>query len=292
MANIEPGDREEMLLRGILDGATETNVEPGSREEILLKGILEGVTETNIEPGNRKEALLRAILEKGGGGGGGGGGEGAVALLRVIYESGQTCTCVKDDITLVSDTSGDYIFSIPETGTWTLTSIIEGITETATVTLGMLETATVNLGIDFLKQRALATGYCAISNTNGDKFLQGNRWFQRNSTSPIVLLVTANGTGSYRSYGVLTKENEAPSGSSSGWGNLISGGTVQIGNNTFYVWVMAGMTVDPTPQYYLDGNTSPITLDNSKVSVDTVNHIMIYDSDDVRAEFEDIAAKI
>lgn len=292
MANIEPGDREEMLLRGILDGAAETNVEPGSREEILLKGILEGVTETNIEPGNRKEALLRAILEKGGGGGGGGGGEGAVALLRVVYESGQTCTCVKGDITLVSDTSGDYIFSIPETGAWTLTSIIEGKTETATVTLGMLETATVNLGIEFLKQQALATGYCAISNTNGDKFEHERRWFQRDSSSPVVLLVEAHGTGSFMSYGLLTKENEAPSGSWSSYGNLVSSGTVQIGNNTFYVWVMQGMTQYPASQYYLDGNTSPITFDGSKVSVDGVNHIMIYDSDDVRAEFENIAAKI
>ena len=49
-------------------------LEPGDREEMLLRGILNGDTETNIEPGSRKEMLLKAILENGGGGGGGGGG--------------------------------------------------------------------------------------------------------------------------------------------------------------------------------------------------------------------------
>ncbi len=68
MGLTEPGSREEMLLGGILRGATETNIEPGDREEALLAGILRGDTETNIEPGSRKEALLKAILENGGGG--------------------------------------------------------------------------------------------------------------------------------------------------------------------------------------------------------------------------------
>ncbi|MBQ7475547.1 MAG: hypothetical protein IJS78_06475 [Clostridia bacterium] len=45
------------------------NLEPGDREEMLLQGILDGETETNIEPGTRKERLLKAILENGGGGG-------------------------------------------------------------------------------------------------------------------------------------------------------------------------------------------------------------------------------
>ena len=44
--------------------------EPGDREEMLLQGILNGDTTTNIEPGSRKEMLLKAILENGGGGGG------------------------------------------------------------------------------------------------------------------------------------------------------------------------------------------------------------------------------
>lgn len=41
MPTIEPGDREEMLLAGILNGETESNIEPGSRKEMLLKAILE-----------------------------------------------------------------------------------------------------------------------------------------------------------------------------------------------------------------------------------------------------------
>ena len=45
-------------------------IEPGDREEMLLAGILNGDTESNIEPGSRKEMLLKAILENGGGGGG------------------------------------------------------------------------------------------------------------------------------------------------------------------------------------------------------------------------------
>ena len=49
MAQIEPADREEMLLAGILDGATSTNIEPGSRKEaylaeILRRGVLPAVS--------------------------------------------------------------------------------------------------------------------------------------------------------------------------------------------------------------------------------------------------------
>ena len=71
MPTIEPGDREEMLLQGILNGDESTNIEPATRKEILLAGILNGATECNIDPATREEALLKAILLNGGGGSGG-----------------------------------------------------------------------------------------------------------------------------------------------------------------------------------------------------------------------------
>lgn len=56
-------------------------IEPGDREEMLLQGILNGDSTTNIEPGSRKEAYLKAILENGGGGGGG------ETMTRPVYVS-------------------------------------------------------------------------------------------------------------------------------------------------------------------------------------------------------------
>lgn len=41
MAQIEPGDREEMLLAGILNKVRESNIDPATRKEALLKAILE-----------------------------------------------------------------------------------------------------------------------------------------------------------------------------------------------------------------------------------------------------------
>lgn len=102
MGQTEPGDREEMLLAGILNGDTTTNIEPGSRKEMILAGILNGDTECNIDPATREEALLKAILLNGGGGGGG-----SSKLAAVVDKSVTEITA--SDLEGVTEI-GDYAF--------------------------------------------------------------------------------------------------------------------------------------------------------------------------------------
>lgn len=60
----------------------------------------------------------------------GGGGGNAFAAIAVSYPAGSICTCTKGTKTLkAKDTSGSYLFMIPEAGTWTVT-VTDG-TETA-----------------------------------------------------------------------------------------------------------------------------------------------------------------
>lgn len=64
MSQIEPGDREEMLLAGILNGDTETNIEPGSRKEMLLKAILEaGLGDDLPEVSGSDDGKVLAVVD-------------------------------------------------------------------------------------------------------------------------------------------------------------------------------------------------------------------------------------
>ena len=64
--------------------------------------------------------------------GGGSGLGSAFAVIAVTYPAGSTCTCTKGTRTLrAKDTSGAYLFAIPEAGTWTV-SCTDG-TEAASV---------------------------------------------------------------------------------------------------------------------------------------------------------------
>ena len=50
------------------------------------------------------------------------GGGSTFAFVEFTYESGNTVTATDGTSTLTSDTSGDFIFAIPNSGTWTFTS--------------------------------------------------------------------------------------------------------------------------------------------------------------------------
>jgi len=55
--------------------------------------------------------------------GAGGGGSDMFAAIAVEYEQGLSCTCTNGISSLdPADTSGQYIFAIPSTGNWTVTS--------------------------------------------------------------------------------------------------------------------------------------------------------------------------
>lgn len=49
----------------------------------------------------------------------GGGGGTAVALVTIYFDVGDTVTATDGTTTLVSDTSGEYLFQLPNAGTWT-----------------------------------------------------------------------------------------------------------------------------------------------------------------------------
>lgn len=52
---------------------------------------------------------------------GGGALANAFAVIAVTYPEGSTCTCTKGSkVIRAKDTSGQYLFSIPETGVWTI----------------------------------------------------------------------------------------------------------------------------------------------------------------------------
>lgn len=47
--------------------------------------------------------------------------EESFAAIDVTYPAGSICTCKKGDITLVAkDTTGEWMFTVPESGTWTI----------------------------------------------------------------------------------------------------------------------------------------------------------------------------
>ena len=56
-----------------------------------------------------------------------GGGGDIYAFARALYDRGQTVTATDGVTTLVSDTSGYYVFAIPNSGAWTFTSADESI---------------------------------------------------------------------------------------------------------------------------------------------------------------------
>lgn len=56
-------------------------------------------------------------------GGGGGGAGNTIGYIGVVYPAGSTVTCTKGTKTLIAkDTSGLYVFLIPEIGVWTVTA--------------------------------------------------------------------------------------------------------------------------------------------------------------------------
>lgn len=57
----------------------------------------------------------------------------SLALIRVLYSAGTTCTCSNGMISYTSDPSGDYLFGLPSAGNWTVTGVdSKGVTKTIT----------------------------------------------------------------------------------------------------------------------------------------------------------------
>ena len=95
--------------------------------------------------------ILGNMLTFGSGGGGGSGSSDIYAAISVIYPEGSTCTATNGTSTLTaSDTSGEYIFGIPEPASipevWTISCTNGTDTDSKTVTIteyGQVETITL-----------------------------------------------------------------------------------------------------------------------------------------------------
>ena len=58
------------------------------------------------------------------------------AVIYAHYKPGATCVCSDGVTTLTAaDTSGDYVFLLPNAGTWTVTATLDGLPSSYTVTI-------------------------------------------------------------------------------------------------------------------------------------------------------------
>lgn len=124
----KPESRTERYLAKIAEQSSDTTGldTPQTRTERYLAKIA-GLTSTvPTEQQDRVERYLKIIAENGGGGGGGAG-----MTIRVITESGATVTATKGGNTyngVESSTPGTYIVTVPEYGTYTVSSVKDGVT--------------------------------------------------------------------------------------------------------------------------------------------------------------------
>lgn len=87
------------------------------------------------------------------------------AAVSVTYPSGSTCTCTKGTniLTTKGDTSGSYMFIIPEAGTWTVSCTNGTKSKSETVSIsryGQVETVVLSYSLEILsKTSGLANPY-------------------------------------------------------------------------------------------------------------------------------------
>ena len=123
------------------------------------------------------------------------------ATITVTYPSGATVTCSDGTTTLTAD-DNPMDFSIPNEGTWTVTSVLNGITKTASVVIttnGQEETVTIPFEAQVIV--TYPTGY-TITLTKDSETLTAD-------SSPYTFTVNDEGSwilnGEYNSQNVYTK---------------------------------------------------------------------------------------
>lgn len=88
-----------------------------------------------------------------------------VAVIKVTYPVGSVCTCTDGTVTLrAKDTSGIYIFDLPNAGTWT-TTITNG-TQTKSVQNTVSAGALIEVSLSYILYLYSYGDYC-IDNTGG-----------------------------------------------------------------------------------------------------------------------------
>ena len=99
----------------------------------------------------------------------GGGVGNAFAVIGATYPAGSTCTCSNGTKTLkAKDTNGSTMFSIPSTGTWTVTATKGSQTKSVAVSItaaGQVKTVTLSYALYLFQQGlGLTDGYTTASN--------------------------------------------------------------------------------------------------------------------------------
>jgi hypothetical protein len=70
----------------------------------------------------------------------------SIALIRVLYSAGTSCTCSNGVVTYGSDASGDYLFGLPSAGNWTVSGVdSKGTAKTVTLVIARGDAKLVTL---------------------------------------------------------------------------------------------------------------------------------------------------
>lgn len=139
----------------------------------------------------------------------GGGKSNVFAFIVVTYPAGSTLTAIKGSKVLTAgDTTGKWVFEIPEAGTWEIKSKLGDKESTRNVSIsykGQGETITLAYdSIEAIKAEILLTDYARLSNSSSDKWdcQATGRAVTRTSAEPIIMLAAK--TSSNIGYGAIS----------------------------------------------------------------------------------------
>lgn len=202
---------------------------------------------------------------------GGGGISSAYAVISVTYPAGSTCTCTKGSKTLrAKDTSGSYLFLIPESGTWTV-SCTDGT-----------DTASQNVVIDSQYQAEnVELFYLLYLYRNGNQFVYvTGGWAIFNNQAVLNddnIYCKQNGVGVY------------------GYGNAHTSNMIDLTDFSTLNFKCRGSTTQDTADWrsavgiskYNNVNTQSPDKWTSRVILpnDTVEHILTVDISAVTGEY-------
>lgn len=175
----------------------------------------------------------------------------AMAIIRAHYPAGSICTATKGSYTFNSNANGEFLFCLPESGTWNLTcgSYI------SQVTLNNYQMKQAYLGIDQLKQRCAMTSYARLSNTIGDSVLCGGRGFEKTSNSLYLLFFAYSSPWGGYGIAAYTQSNEFTRIDVNGGIDWVAEYTPE-GGKRIYIGKLPGMWSGQSTFTYTSGSVS------------------------------------
>lgn len=119
------------------------------------------------------------------------------------------------------------------------------------------------------------TNYARLSNNSSDRMHRGGRYFQRNSSEPVIILPGKIDSGSYTGYAVIMFSSTVIGGSYSAYGDLtyVHQHTT-TGGTTYYSCYMSGMFPPSTSNNGMD-----LTIDGNKNTISITNATAYYNCD-------------